>query len=61
MGGGYSGGLRGSVFKDMWVLDVDREVWSEVSELICLVYDELCQECMLYVCAFAYIACGCVP
>ena len=48
MGGGYSGGLSGSVFKDMWVLDVDREMWSEVSELICLVYDELYQEYMLY-------------
>ena len=31
----------------MWVLDVDRGVWSEVSELISLVYDELYQECSL--------------
>ena len=52
MGGGYSGG---GVLKDMWVLDVDRGVWSEVSELISLVYDELYQECMLYVYAVAYI------
>ena len=51
VGGGYSSGT----LKDMWVLDVDREVWSGVSELISLVYDELYQECMLYVCAFAYI------
>ena len=41
MGGGFNGGE----LKDMWVLDVDRGVWSEVSELICLVYDELHQEC----------------
>ena len=62
MGGGV-GGVGGFVFgifsigcfKDMWVLDVDRGVWSEVSELISLVYDELYQECMLYVCAVAYI------
>ena len=51
MGGGFSG----SVLKDMWVLDVDRGVWSEVSELISLVYDELYEECMLYVCTVAYI------
>ena len=45
VGGGFSGGgvLHG-VLKDMWVLDVDRGVWSEVSELISLVYDELYQE-----------------
>ena len=51
MGGGYGG----DVLKDMWVLDVDRGVWSEVSEFISLVYDELHQECMLYVCAVTYI------
>ena len=45
VGGGYDGGG----FKDMWVLDVDRGVWSEVSELISLVYDELYQEYMLCV------------
>ena len=39
----------------MWVLDVDRGVWSEVSELISLVYDELYHECMLCVCTVAYI------
>ena len=39
----------------MWVLDVDRGVWSEVSELISLVYDELYQECILCICAVAYI------
>ena len=44
-----------SVLKDMWVLDVDRGVWSEVSELISLVYDELYQECMLYIRTIAYI------
>ena len=42
------------MLKDMWVLDVDRGVWSEVSDLICLVY-KLYQECILYVCAVAYI------
>ena len=55
MGGGYSGGPSGSVFKDMWLLDVDRGVWSEVSELISLVYDELYQERMLYVCTVTYM------
>ena len=49
------GGWDLDVFKDMWVLDVDRGVWSEVSELISLVYDEFHQECMLYVCVVAYI------
>ena len=39
MGGGF--GHDGGVLNDMWVLDVDRGVWSEVSELISLVYDEL--------------------
>ena len=34
-----------SVLKDMWVLDVDRGMWSEVSELISLMYDELYQKC----------------
>ena len=43
------------MLKDMWVLDVDRGVWSKVSELISLVYDELHQECMLYVRTVAYI------
>ena len=51
--GGY--GLGSGVLKDIWLLDVDRGVWSEVSELICLVYDELHQDCMLYVCAVACI------
>ena len=55
MGGGFSGGFSGSGLKDMWVLDVDRGVWSEVSELISLLYDDLYQECMLCVCAVAYI------
>ena len=55
MGGGCGGYGSGGVLKDMRVLDVDRGVWSEVSELISLVYDELYQECMLYVCAVAYI------
>ena len=42
VGGGYNGW---EVFKDMWLLDVDREVWNEVSDLIDnLVYDELHQE-----------------
>ena len=54
MGGGY-GEFGVGALKDMWVLDVDRGVWSEVSELISLVYDELHQECMLYVCTVAYI------
>ena len=31
VGGGFDGDL--DVFKDMWVLDVDRGVWSEVSGL----------------------------
>ena len=53
VGGGLDQAL--CVLKDMWVLDVDRRVWSEVSELISLVYDELYQECMLYVYAVAYI------
>ena len=53
MGGGF--GHDGGVLNDMWVLDVDRGVWSEVSELICLVYDELYQEYMLCVCAVAYM------
>ena len=44
--GGLSGAL--SALTDMWVLDVDRGVWSEVSGLIvCMVYDELHQECVL--------------
>ena len=55
MGGGYGGYSGGGVLKDMWVLDVDRGVWSKVSELISLVCDELYQDCMLYVCAVAYI------
>ena len=50
MGGGLGEVL--SVLKDVWVLDVDRGVWSEVSELICLVYNELYEEC---ICAVAYI------
>ena len=29
-----AGGDAQSAFKDMWVLDVDRGVWSEVSGLI---------------------------
>ena len=51
------GGRNDNGLKDMWVLDVDRGVWSEVSELISLVNDELHQECMLYYknCAVAYI------
>ena len=53
MGGGYS--LGSNVLQDMWLLDVDRGVCGEVSELICQVYDELYEECMLYVCAVAYI------
>ena len=32
VGGGV--GESGDVLKDMWVLDVDREVWSEVSDLV---------------------------
>ena len=32
VGGGYCGG--GDDLKDMWLLDVDRRVWSEVSGLI---------------------------
>ena len=32
VGGGLNNAL--DVFKDMWVLDVDRGVWSEVSGLI---------------------------
>ena len=56
MEGGYGrSGFIGSGLKDMWLLDVDRGVWSEVSELISLVYDESYQECMLYICAVAYI------
>ena len=51
---GFSGGFIG-ILKDVGVFDVDRGVWSEVSELISLVYDELYQECMLYVCAVAYL------
>lgn len=31
VGGGYNGW---EVFKDMWLLDVDREVWNEVRDLI---------------------------
>ena len=31
VGGGYNGW---EVFKDTWLLDVDREVWNEVSDLI---------------------------
>ena len=66
MGGGVglkdSGGvLHGVLLKDMWMLDVDRGVWSEVSELISLVYDELYQECMLYVLCCCLHTCGCVP
>ena len=53
MGGGLDQAL--CVLKDMWLLDVDRGVWSEVSELISLEYDELYQECMLNVRAVAYI------
>ena len=34
VGGGLSGSGVLSVFKDMWLLDVDRGVWSEVSGLI---------------------------
>ena len=35
VGGGWDGKVfRRNVFKDMWVLDVDRGVWSEVSGLI---------------------------
>ena len=50
-GGGFSG-----ILKDMWVLDVDRGVWSEVSELISQVYDELYQECMYtYVLLLTYM------
>ena len=45
-----------SVFKDTWVLDVDRGVWSEVSELISLVYDELYQgACYTYVLLLTYM------
>ena len=33
MGGGVSGGLQDDL-KDMWILDVDRGVWNEVSNLI---------------------------
>ena len=54
MGGGY-GGYSDGVLKDMWVLDVDRGVWSEVSELISLVYDECIKSACLYVCVVAYI------
>ena len=49
------GGFNINVLKDMWVLDVDRGMWSEVSELIYLFYDELHQECILCVHAVAYI------
>ena len=45
----------------MWVLDVDREMWSEVSAIF-LIYDELHQKCVLYIhptcCSHT---CGCVP
>ena len=54
-------GFNGHALKDMWVLDVDRGVWSEVSELISLVYDELHQECMLYVMCCCLHTCGYVP
>ena len=37
--GGYKGG---KVFKDMWVLDVDRRAWSKVCNLV---NDELHQKC----------------
>ena len=40
------GGCSRGAVQEMWVLNVDRGVWSEVSGLICLVYDELLQECI---------------
>ena len=50
------GGLRGGVLKDMWVLDVDRGVWSEVSGLISV-------WCMMsYIKSVLYISmCCCLP
>ena len=59
VGGGLGEAL--SVLQDMWVLDVDREMWSEVSAIF-LIYDELHQKCVLYIhptcCSHT---CGCVP
>ena len=50
VGGGFDGS---DVLKDMWLLDVDRGVWSEVSELISLVYVE--SACYTYVLLLTYM------
>ena len=55
-----AGGWDLDVFKDMWVLDVDRGVWSEVSKLISLVYDELYQVHVIRMCCCLHMR-GCVP
>ena len=51
------GGLRGDVLKDMWVLDVDRGVWSEVSGMIsvwCVMnyIKSVCYMCCLPTCSY---------
>ena len=51
----------GSVFKDMWVLDVDRGVWSEVSGLIvwCMM-SYIKRVCVISMC-YCLHTCECVP
>jgi len=54
VGGGLGKALN-AVFKDMWVLDVDRGVWSEVSGLIvwsmmsCI--ESVCYKYVMWLCA----------
>ena len=50
VGGGFDGS---DAFNDKWLLDVDRGVWSEVSELISLVYVE--SACYTYVLLLTYM------
>ena len=57
VGGGLNNAL--DVFKDMWVLDVDRGVWSEVSGLIVWCMMSYIKSVISMCCCLH--TCGCVP
>ena len=53
VGGGLGEAL--SVLQDMWVLDVDREMWSEVSAIFLVYVSYIKSVCCMYTLPVAHI------